>query len=299
MIKMAGRLTSMSPLAERKFLDAYNVLIKEAELVGIQKSAKVGFSHGVLYSTAFFVYGKKIVCNKGSSSPDISFADECLQIGNYLLVLIFCMFLLLPALAFYYGTNLVADDLPCVFAGRNDCITGGVVITAFFAFLIGSFSLGQLAPSLKAVSVARASMVKVMKIIKREPLLDSTSTAGLRPEHVKGDVEVGSHHTCLMLVSWTYIHVWMQGTYVCLVLWSFWQFNVVNFAYPARLNNRVCDNYKLSVKAGDTVALVGPSGGGKSTAISLLLRFYDPIEGSIMVRLVLAQGYIPWHPTRW
>lgn len=56
---------------------------------------------------------------------------------------------------------------------------------------------------------------------------------------------------------------------------------MTSFAYPSRPDLRVCDNYQLSVKAGETVALVGPSGGGKSTAISLLLRFYDPDQGSV------------------
>lgn len=41
------------------------------------------------------------------------------------------------------------------------------------------------------------------------------------------------------------------------------QFDVEEFAYPARPQNRVCNGYKLSVKAGETVALVGPSGGGE------------------------------------
>lgn len=59
------------------------------------------------------------------------------------------------------------------------------------------------------------------------------------------------------------------------------QLDVTSFAYPSRPDLQVCDNYQLSVKAGETVALVGPSGGGKSTAISLLLRFYDPDQGSV------------------
>lgn len=54
-----------------------------------------------------------------------------------------------------------------------------------------------------------------------------------------------------------------------------------DFRYPARPTNKVCDNYRLSVQAGETVALVGQSGSGKSTAIALLLRFYDPNTGSI------------------
>merc|ERR1719453_2617227 len=43
----------------------------------------------------------------------------------------------------------------------------------------------------------------------------------------------------------------------------------------------VCNGYNLSIKAGQTVALSGPSGGGKSTIISLIERFYDPQSGVI------------------
>jgi hypothetical protein len=43
----------------------------------------------------------------------------------------------LAALAFYYGSQLVANDLGCVLSGGKDCITGGAIITCFFAFLIG------------------------------------------------------------------------------------------------------------------------------------------------------------------
>jgi len=58
-------------------------------------------------------------------------------------------------------------------------------------------------------------------------------------------------------------------------------FDNVRFHYPARPNQPALDGVSLTVSPGETVALVGPSGAGKTTIIQLLLRFYDPDEGAI------------------
>merc|ERR1712038_1180020 len=57
----------------------------------------------------------------------------------------------------------------------------------------------------------------------------------------------------------------------------------IKFFYQMRPDNIVLENFNLSIKAGRVVALVGKSGGGKSTIINLLLRFYDTKEGSILL----------------
>jgi ATP-binding cassette, subfamily B (MDR/TAP), member 1 len=58
-------------------------------------------------------------------------------------------------------------------------------------------------------------------------------------------------------------------------------FKNVRFAYPTRPYKNVLDGFSLDLREGQTVALVGPSGGGKSTTVGLLERFYDPQEGSV------------------
>eukprot|EP00980_Cylindrotheca_fusiformis_P009868 scaffold2184_cov128-Cylindrotheca_fusiformis.AAC.14 len=58
-------------------------------------------------------------------------------------------------------------------------------------------------------------------------------------------------------------------------------FKDVSFSYPTRPKKRILEEFNLKVGRGETVALVGPSGGGKSTTVALVERFYDPLEGSL------------------
>jgi len=60
-------------------------------------------------------------------------------------------------------------------------------------------------------------------------------------------------------------------------------FNHVSFFYPTRKELTVINDLSFEVNRGETVAIVGPSGAGKSTMVQLLLRFYDPVSGSIII----------------
>uniref|UniRef100_A0A673APY1 ATP-binding cassette, sub-family B (MDR/TAP), member 4 n=1 Tax=Sphaeramia orbicularis TaxID=375764 RepID=A0A673APY1_9TELE len=127
--------------------------------------------------------------------------------------------------------------------------TIGNVLTVLFVVLIGAFVLGQTSPNIQAYASARGAAHKVYSIIDRVPSINSFSEDGFRPDSIKGNIE----------------------------------FKNIHFCYPSRPDIKVLDNMSLSVKTGQTVALVGSSGCGKSTTIQLLQRFYDPQEGSVFI----------------
>jgi ATP-binding cassette subfamily B protein len=61
------------------------------------------------------------------------------------------------------------------------------------------------------------------------------------------------------------------------------RFEKVTFRYPSRPDTAALDEFDLAVTPGETIAFVGPSGAGKSTTFQLLLRFYDPARGRVLI----------------
>jgi ATP-binding cassette subfamily B protein len=61
------------------------------------------------------------------------------------------------------------------------------------------------------------------------------------------------------------------------------RFDNVTFHYPSRPDTAALKNFSLEVAPGETIAFVGPSGAGKSTTFQLLLRFYDPDSGRVLI----------------
>ncbi|KAG2597027.1 hypothetical protein PVAP13_5KG216000 [Panicum virgatum] len=127
--------------------------------------------------------------------------------------------------------------------------TGAKVMNVIFAVLTGSLALGQASPSMKAFAGGQAAAYKMFETINRTPEIDAYSTTGRKLEDIRGDIE----------------------------------FRDVYFSYPTRPDEQIFKGFSLNIPSGMTIALVGQSGSGKSTVISLIERFYDPQLGDVLI----------------
>ena len=151
------------------------------------------------------------------------------------------------ALGLWFGSWLIVHG---VTNSRTGVLySAGDVILVFFSVVMGGFSLGQVGPCVQAFMKGQASAKRIFDIIDRKPPIDIEDPSGEKPASVKGDI-------CLKGIA---------------------------FTYPARQDAPIFTNLDLNIAAGQTAALVGASGSGKSTVIQLLLRFYDPDAGQVML----------------
>ncbi|XP_063777828.1 ATP-binding cassette sub-family B member 5-like isoform X2 [Pseudophryne corroboree] len=143
-------------------------------------------------------------------------------------------------LGFWYGTTLILG---------GEGYTIGDTLVVFFSITLSSYCIGQAASHFDAFSVARGAAYNIFNIIDQTSTINSFSTEGYKPDHLKGNIA----------------------------------FQNVHFCYPSRPKVQVLKGFNLKVKSGQTVALVGQSGCGKSTTVQLLQRLYDPQQGMIVV----------------
>ncbi|KAL3496016.1 P-loop containing nucleoside triphosphate hydrolase protein [Aspergillus germanicus] len=146
-------------------------------------------------------------------------------------------------LAFWQGSRKIAQAV----ADDSSGTTVGATFTVIFILVEATLLLSQVAPFLHLFTAAVASFEKLRGDIDREPLIDGTTTSGLRLSQTEGGFEIKD----------------------------------VSFTYPSRPEVTVLDKVSLSIPANKHTAIVGLSGSGKSTIAGLVTRLYDPTEGQI------------------
>jgi ATP-binding cassette subfamily B (MDR/TAP) protein 1 len=157
------------------------------------------------------------------------------------------------AFAFWYGGYLIDQD----------ALSFDNMFKATFVLMFMSGGMGQAATFAGDAAKASVSTSRVFRVIDRVPTIDSAPWEwDTKDTHSLIDPKERKVQDSGRIASETFAgKIEIAG---------------VNFAYPSRPDAEVFNNMTLTIEAGQSVALVGTSGSGKSTVISLLERFYDP-----------------------
>lgn len=164
-----------------------------------------------------------------------------------------------------------------IWLGGSMVIEGKVTTGDLSAFIFCvknlSSAFNSIDKVIKRFAISLGACENIFEILDYEPKIKSNFDTGITKESFKGDIV----------------------------------FQNLTFAYPSKRDVSVLNNISIDIKNGDTVALVGSSGSGKSTFINLLERFYDVDNGSILIdgvdikeydlRWLHQQiGYVPQEP---
>ncbi|CAK9176508.1 unnamed protein product [Ilex paraguariensis] len=130
---------------------------------------------------------------------------------------------------------------------KNGYMDLPTALKEYMVFSFATFALVEPFGLAPYILKRKKSLTSVFEIIDRSPKIDPDENSALKPPNVYGSIELKN----------------------------------VDFSYPTRPEILVLSNFSLKVNGGQTVAVVGVSGSGKSTIISLIERFYDPVAGQV------------------
>jgi len=141
---------------------------------------------------------------------------------------------------------------------EHDLTVGGLGQFVGYAMLCG-LSFGELVEIWNDVQRATGGMGRILELLQRVPAILPPAHPEPLPRPLRGEL----------------------------------RFDAVGFRYPSRPDLAALDGFDLRIAPGETVALVGLSGAGKSTVLSLLLRFHDPSTGRVLADGIDLRAFDP------
>ncbi|HEY5654381.1 MAG TPA: ABC transporter transmembrane domain-containing protein [Woeseiaceae bacterium] len=152
------------------------------------------------------------------------------------------------------GVGLVFSVITLIlWLGAHAVVAGQMTAGELAQFLFYALFVGSSAAALSEVwgDIQRASgaMERLAELLAAEPAISAPQQPQVLAKPVRGQI----------------------------------RFENVSFSYPSRRDSRALESLDLDIPSGETLAIVGPSGAGKTTTFQLLLRFYDPTKGAIKI----------------
>ncbi|KAI5788367.1 ABC transporter-like protein [Geopyxis carbonaria] len=186
-------------------------------------------------------------------------------VGNFWLAFALAITYFVYALAYYWGSRQVRE--------------GGYTSLDFFivlpALLFSAQASGQMFSLAPEVTRAKSAARSIFNLHDQRPSIDTTPHAAPSAASPKtSSAPSASSPSSLTTTTTTTTPATLRGKI---------EFRAVSFSYPSRPTVPVLHDLSFTIAPGSFIALVGASGAGKSSTISLLERFYDPTAGTILL----------------
>ncbi|CAF4027162.1 unnamed protein product, partial [Adineta steineri] len=154
------------------------------------------------------------------------------------------------SIGFTFGSILMSS-------GNHRTLTISEILIIVNMFAVAFNLLSSIGPFFQSISEAQSAAVSVFRLID-EAYDENINEREILQENISDEKSISDINSDI-------------------------EFDNVSFSYPSRENAAALNNLKLIARANQTTALVGSSGCGKSTCVSLLLRYYEPSSGRIMI----------------